>query len=83
MSNSSVLLVQANEGFMLPIVDLIRRSTAAYLLSAGFPMKLVGARCLDASEVTIDKHPSSISSISPAQASPHCSDLDIFMSTPD
>ncbi|KZV37475.1 hypothetical protein F511_43381 [Dorcoceras hygrometricum] len=31
VSNSSVLLVQADEGFVLSVVDLIRRSTAAYL----------------------------------------------------
>ncbi|KZV48755.1 hypothetical protein F511_26086 [Dorcoceras hygrometricum] len=37
VSNSSVLIVQADEGFVLPIVDLIRRSTAAYLLKCRFP----------------------------------------------
>ncbi|KZV39651.1 hypothetical protein F511_30457 [Dorcoceras hygrometricum] len=37
VSNSSVLLVQADKGFVLPIVDLIRRSTAAYLLKCRFP----------------------------------------------
>ncbi|KZV28659.1 hypothetical protein F511_05786 [Dorcoceras hygrometricum] len=37
LSNSSVLLVQANEGFVLPVMDLIRRSTAAYLLKCRFP----------------------------------------------
>ncbi|KZV30720.1 hypothetical protein F511_39574 [Dorcoceras hygrometricum] len=37
VSNSSVLLVQADERFMLPVVDLIRRSTAAYLLKCRFP----------------------------------------------
>ncbi|KZV40348.1 RING finger and CHY zinc finger domain-containing protein 1-like [Dorcoceras hygrometricum] len=37
VSNSSVLLVQADEGFVLPVVDLIRRSTAAYLLKCRFP----------------------------------------------
>ncbi|KZV50792.1 OTU domain-containing protein 3 [Dorcoceras hygrometricum] len=37
MSNLSVLLVQADEGLVLPVVDLIRRSTAAYLLKCRFP----------------------------------------------
>ncbi|KZV44684.1 hypothetical protein F511_27953 [Dorcoceras hygrometricum] len=38
--NSSVLLVQAEEGFVLPIVDLIRRSTSAYLLKCRFPCEI-------------------------------------------
>ncbi|KZV37929.1 DEAD-box ATP-dependent RNA helicase 55 [Dorcoceras hygrometricum] len=37
VSNSSVLLVQADKGFVLPVVDLIRRSTAVYLLKCRFP----------------------------------------------
>ncbi|KZV38737.1 F-box family protein [Dorcoceras hygrometricum] len=37
VSNSSVLIVQADEGFVFPIVDLIRRSTAAYLFKCRFP----------------------------------------------
>ncbi|KZV22257.1 protein PHYTOCHROME KINASE SUBSTRATE 1-like [Dorcoceras hygrometricum] len=57
VSNSSVLLVQADEGFVIPVVDLIRRSTAAYNSRASFPVILVGARRLDASKVTIDKRP--------------------------
>ncbi|KZV33570.1 hypothetical protein F511_10556 [Dorcoceras hygrometricum] len=35
--NSSGLLVQADEGIVFPVVDLIRRSTAAYLLKCRFP----------------------------------------------
>ncbi|KZV30765.1 hypothetical protein F511_36866 [Dorcoceras hygrometricum] len=37
VSNSPVFLVQADEGFVFPIVDLIRRSTTAYLLKCRFP----------------------------------------------
>ncbi|KZV46558.1 hypothetical protein F511_42457 [Dorcoceras hygrometricum] len=44
--NSSVLLVQANEGIVFPVVDLIRRSTATYIGRARFPVILVGARRL-------------------------------------
>ncbi|KZV30914.1 polyadenylate-binding protein 2-like [Dorcoceras hygrometricum] len=40
VSNSSVLLVQADEGFVLPVVDLIRRSTVAYLLKCRFPCEI-------------------------------------------
>ncbi|KZV48140.1 F-box/LRR-repeat protein 14-like [Dorcoceras hygrometricum] len=35
--NSSGLLVQADEGVLIPVVDLIRRSTAAYNSRARFP----------------------------------------------
>ncbi|KZV47154.1 hypothetical protein F511_29365 [Dorcoceras hygrometricum] len=55
--NPSDLLVQIDEGIVFPVVDLIRRSTAAYNSRASFPVILVGARRLDASKVTIDKHP--------------------------
>ncbi|KZV19866.1 nuclear pore complex protein Nup96 [Dorcoceras hygrometricum] len=37
VSNSSVLIVQADEGFVLRVMDLIRRSTTAYLLKCRFP----------------------------------------------
>ncbi|KZV56901.1 tetratricopeptide repeat protein 7A [Dorcoceras hygrometricum] len=37
MSNSSVLLVQADEGFMFPIVDLIRRIYRRLHLKSQFP----------------------------------------------
>ncbi|KZV39650.1 hypothetical protein F511_30456 [Dorcoceras hygrometricum] len=37
VSNSSVHLVQADKGFVVPVLDLIRRSTAAYLLKCRFP----------------------------------------------
>ncbi|KZV31874.1 ABC transporter B family member 21-like [Dorcoceras hygrometricum] len=49
--NSSGLLVQADEGVLIPVVDLIRRSTAAYNSRASFPVILVGARRLDSSKV--------------------------------
>ncbi|KZV29121.1 hypothetical protein F511_41624 [Dorcoceras hygrometricum] len=35
--NSVGLLVQADEGVLIPVVDLIRRSTAAYNSRARFP----------------------------------------------
>ncbi|KZV48904.1 hypothetical protein F511_16820 [Dorcoceras hygrometricum] len=35
--NSSGLLVRADEGIVFPVVDLIRRSTTAYLLKCRFP----------------------------------------------
>ncbi|KZV25077.1 hypothetical protein F511_03567 [Dorcoceras hygrometricum] len=50
--NPSDLLVQIDGGIMFPVVDLIRRSTAAYLLKYGFLVKLVGAKSLDASKET-------------------------------
>ncbi|KZV14519.1 hypothetical protein F511_41930 [Dorcoceras hygrometricum] len=37
MPDSSGLLVQADEGIVFPVVDLIRRSTAAYLFKCRFP----------------------------------------------
>ncbi|KZV18894.1 hypothetical protein F511_23327 [Dorcoceras hygrometricum] len=37
MVNSSALLVQTDEGAVHPVVDLIRRSTAAYLFKCRFP----------------------------------------------
>ncbi|KZV27720.1 hypothetical protein F511_40727 [Dorcoceras hygrometricum] len=46
--NSSGLLVQADEGVLIPVVDLIGGSTAAYNSRASFPVILVGARRLDA-----------------------------------
>ncbi|KZV41296.1 putative mitochondrial-processing peptidase subunit beta [Dorcoceras hygrometricum] len=55
--NPSDLLVQIDGGIAFPVVDLIRRSTAAYNSRASFPTILVGARRLDASKVTIDKRP--------------------------
>ncbi|KZV58105.1 hypothetical protein F511_31411 [Dorcoceras hygrometricum] len=50
VSNSSALLVQTDEGVLFPVVDWIRRSTAAYR-GSGFSVNLVGARRLDASKV--------------------------------
>ncbi|KZV57146.1 hypothetical protein F511_41963 [Dorcoceras hygrometricum] len=49
------LLVQTEIAF--PIVDLIKRSTAAYFHEPEFPVNLVGARRLDGSKIKIDKHP--------------------------
>ncbi|KZV58004.1 hypothetical protein F511_43521 [Dorcoceras hygrometricum] len=57
MLNSSVLLVQADEGVLNPIVDLIDDLPPPTVLSAGFLEKLVGARRLDASKVIIYEHP--------------------------
>ncbi|KZV30327.1 hypothetical protein F511_38206 [Dorcoceras hygrometricum] len=53
VANLSALLVQTDEGVRFPVVDRIRRSTAAYRRSARFPVNLVGARRLDASKVTL------------------------------
>ncbi|KZV38157.1 F-box family protein [Dorcoceras hygrometricum] len=40
VSNLSVLLVQADERFVLSVMELIRRSTAAYLLKCRFPCEI-------------------------------------------
>ncbi|KZV43233.1 GDSL esterase/lipase-like [Dorcoceras hygrometricum] len=48
---SSGLLVQADEGVSLPVVDLIDVIYRHLPLSAGFLVKLVGARRLDASKM--------------------------------
>ncbi|KZV47995.1 hypothetical protein F511_22228 [Dorcoceras hygrometricum] len=51
--NSSVLLVQADEGVLIPIVDLIRRIYRRLQFKSQISLRiLVGARRLDASKVT-------------------------------
>ncbi|KZV41328.1 hypothetical protein F511_19495 [Dorcoceras hygrometricum] len=55
--NPSDLLVQIYGGIAFLVVDLIRRSTAAYNSRAIFPVILFGAGRLDVSKVTIDKCP--------------------------
>ncbi|KZV32593.1 sphingoid long-chain bases kinase 2, mitochondrial [Dorcoceras hygrometricum] len=49
VSNSSALLVQTDEGVLIPVVDRIKEIYRRLPLSAEFPVNLVGARRLDAS----------------------------------
>ncbi|KZV16688.1 hypothetical protein F511_20609 [Dorcoceras hygrometricum] len=52
--NSSVLLVQADEGVLIPVVDLIRRIYRRLQFKSQISLRiLVGARRLDASKVLV------------------------------